>query len=443
MLSSDIDVIGTRSIRQLTHRWLALGSSSRFLALLVGGTAVGQALVFLTTPIISRLYSQTEIGQFGLFLAFLSVAGVAVTARYELAIPSAENDGHATTLLLLSLALIVPVSFVCAAALFVLVRWKLLAFGALPLWTVLAIVPALMAFGAFSALRLWFVRAHRFGEIGRVLIVQGAGRATVPVVLGVMHLGAVGLISGEIVGRLIGVSGMIRGASIPLRIRDQDWLSLRLVAKKYWKHPGILLPSGLLDMLATALPVPLISQYYGVAAAGSFLLIQRLSMVPASLIGTSVGDVFHVRMADAMSADLVIAKQTLNRAAVRLLRIGALVLIPAVLVAPIVLPPLLGPDWSNSGFLFAAIAPWSLGSLVVTPLSRVLAITERKELKLIYDLSALTLLVGIIIASSRAGLGFIQTIALASAGQVIAYAVYFALLRKACESPVLVPILEN
>jgi len=166
-------------------------------------------------------------------------------------------------------------------------------------------------------------------------------------------------------------------------------------------------------------------------------------MVPASLIGTSVGDVFHVRMADAMSADLVIAKQTLNRAAVRLLRIGALVLIPAVLVAPIVLPPLLGPDWSNSGFLFAAIAPWSLGSLVVTPLSRVLAITERKELKLIYDLSALTLLVGIIIASSRAGLGFIQTIALASAGQVIAYAVYFALLRKACESPVLVPILEN
>ena len=425
-------------------RWLPFGIADRAFAGLVGGTALGQALVLASTPFISRLYTQTEIGQFGLFLSFMSVAVVVVTARYELAIPSAQSDDEAITILLLTLRLALPAALLGGASLWLMIKRNLLALGVLPLWTVLAIVPALILLGAFSALRYWFVRERRFGELGSVLVSQGAARAVVPVVLGLLHAGSFGLIAGEIVGRGLGVGRMLRAASTALRTaRHKPWPLVRAVASKHWKYPGVLLPSGLLDVFGLALPIPLISQQYGVAAAGTFLLVQRLTAVPASLIGTSVGDLFHARMAEAMSGDPLLAKRMLDRSARRLLKFGTMVFLPASVIAPFALPPLLGPQWKDSGILLAAVAPWSLASLVVTPLSRVLAITERKELKLVYDTCALTLLVSVILVSSRLGFGLILTVASTSVGQVLAYLVYFLLIRTACDSSAFAPAGAN
>jgi O-antigen/teichoic acid export membrane protein len=401
---------------------------------------LGQVLVLATTPLISRLYTQSEVGEFGLFLSFLSVGVVASTARYELAIPSAETDQDALAILLLTLSLSVPVAFLGGICLWLLIKSNILAFGALPSWTAIVIVPALVLLGAFTALRYWFVRERRFGELGRVIALQGAARAFVPVVLGFAHIGSVGLMSGEIAGRGVGVGRMLRTAYAGLRdARLKSWPVVREVAARHWKYPGVLLPSGLLDVCGLALPVPLISQEYGVAAAGSFLLVQRLTAVPASLVGASVGDIFHSRMAEAMAANPVLAKGILDRAALRLLKFGAVVFLPAAFIAPFVLPPLLGPQWKDSGVLLTAVIPWSLASLIVTPLSRVLAISDKKELKLIYDCSALILLIGAILIGSRLRLGLVATIFLTSAGQVIAYVLYFLLIRRACQSSAFAP----
>lgn len=427
-------------LEQASARWLPFGSTARTFAALVGGTALGQAFVLATTPLISRLYTQSEIGQFGLFLSFLSVGVVASTARYELAIPSAETDEDAIAILYLTMGLSVPVALLGGGCLWLLIRWNILAFGALPSWTSVAIIPALILLGSFTALRYWFVRERRFGELGRVLALQGAARAVVPVILGVLHGGSFGLIAGEIVGRGLGAGRMMRATSKALRtVRVRTWPLVREVAARHWKYPGVLLPSGLLDVLGLALPVPLISQEYGVAAAGTFLLVQRLTAVPAALVGTSAGDVFHSRMAESMVRDPIRARATLDRAALRLLKFGAVVFIPAALIAPLALPPLLGSQWKDSGILLSAVIPWSYASLVVTPLSRVLAITEKKELKLIYDCTALTLLVGVIMIGSQLGLRLTTTVLIASAGQVLAYYLYFLLIRAACASSAFAP----
>ena len=425
---------------QALTRWLPFGTTGRVFAALLGGTAFGQVLVLATTPVIARLYTQSEIGQFGLFLSFLSVGVVASTARYELAIPSAENDEDALAILLLTLSLSVPVAFLGGVCLWLLVKSNLLGFGALPPWTAIVIFPALILLGSFTALRYWFVRERRFGELGKVIALQGTARAFVPVVLGLAHVGSLGLMSGEIAGRGVGVGRMLRAVAVGLRdARLKSWPAIREVAARHWKYTGVLLPSGLLDVFGLALPVPLISQEYGVAAAGTFLLVQRLTAVPASLVGASVGDIFHSRMAEAMAAHPDTAKGTLDRAALRLLKFGAAVFLPAAFIGPFVVPPLLGPQWKDSGLLLAAVIPWSLASLIVTPLSRVLAISERKELKLIYDCTALVLLVALIMIGSRLELGLVVTVFLTSAGQVVAYVLYFLLIRTACQSSAFAP----
>ncbi len=410
------------------------------MASLIGGTAAGQALVFASTPVISRIYSKADLGKLGLFLSFLSVAGVAATARFELAIPGAPRDEEAVELLKLALLVTLPASLVSGAVLWGLRSGGLLSFADLPAWAIAASVPATIAFGWFMALRYWYIRRRRFGAVGKVLIVQSAGRASIPILLGFLTTGPLGLIAGEVVGRLLGVTTLLRGALKDLagpRPRD---VSLRSVASANWKYPGILLPSGLFDALSLSLPIPLISQHFVVAAAGTFLLVQRLSTLPTALVATSAGDVFHVRIVEALGHSADEARRVVNKVAGRLLLIAVVVFVPAIALAPFVLPAFFGPGWWDSGLLFAVVAPWSMATLIVSPVSRVLAVAESKELKLIYDFVSLALLTGSVAVGGYLGWGFIATVAGMSAGQIAAYVLYFFLIRRACVQRTVSPI---
>lgn len=391
---------------------------------------MGQALVMLTTPIVSRLYTDSDMGGFGLFLSFLSVASVVATARYELAIPGAPTDAEADALLFASLSLAVPLSMLGVALLWWFIATNAFGYGVLSPWAVALALPSLLAFAAFGALRYWYVRARRFELIGGVLVVQGVGRALTPVAVAPLHWGAAGLIAGELVGRSLGVARMLRGARPALhRVR------VSVVAdsmRTHWKFPAVMLPSGLLDVLTIALPVPLIAASYGTATAGLFLLVQRLTTVPAGLVGTGIGDVFHLGVSEDVNRKGGEAVRRLDETAKRLLAAGMLVMAPAALLAPWALPPILGPGWSGAGKLFAIVAPWSLASLVIVPLSRILLVVDRKEYKFIYDLLALATLVGALAVGPIAGWSFERTMFVVSAGQCLSYAVYFALLRRAC-----------
>lgn len=415
------------------HSFLARASLTGRVARLVAATATGQSAVLLSTPLIARIYSQAEIGEFGLFLSFLTGSAVAVTARYELSLPSVKDDDEAEDLLRIALILCLPLCVLFALVFAVFIKLNLLSFGLLPWWSGAAMFPALLAAGLFSVVRFWLVRMHRYKDIGSVLITQGLGRALIPIGLGIFQAGTAGLVAGEVIGRVMGLGRVVGALRRPPHSRNRPGgRRLLRVARKNWKYPCILLPSGLFDMVTSALPVPLISYYYGVSAAGAFLIVQRLSTAPALLVGTSAGDVFHTYIVERMVDGTVSARTALMRWSSRLLVLGAAVLIPAAALAPFLLPWVLGPRWRDSGLLFAALAPWSLAMLVVSPLSRLMVVAERKELKLIYDLTALIALVVTVVEGGRLRLPLITTVVIASVGQAAAYCVYFGIIYFAC-----------
>jgi O-antigen/teichoic acid export membrane protein len=185
-------------------------------------------------------------------------------------------------------------------------------------------------------------------------------------------------------------------------------------------------------VLALSLPVPLITASYGVAAAGTFLVVQRLSLLPSAVVASGVGDVLHVEIVEAFAAGGGAARALLGRAALRLLGAAVIVFVPAAALAPWILPSFLGPSWDSAAALFVALAPWSAANLVVSPLSRVLAVSHHKHLKLVYDIVALVALVWAILFGARAGWGLTTTVAFVGALQATAYALYFALIRSAC-----------
>lgn len=352
-----------------------------------GGTALGQALVIATTPIITRLYSPEQMGLMGLFISFVGFASIAVAWRYELAIVSAQDDNEANALLLISLFLVLPTSLLAGLFMLLMIRYDIISYSDLPAWAAGAAAVTLFATGAFTALRYWFVRQTDFSGVSRALVSQGAGRALVPVVLGFAHAGWAGLLAGEVAGRTLGVGRLLRQAwpvmrkSLALFGRD----SYTEAMKRNWKFPALLLPSTMVSVLAATLPLPAISSLFGVAAAGQFLLVWRLIQLPSGFIGDGVADVFHSRLSEAHRTNPDAVRPLLLRVAIKLGLVSLLIYVPIAFASPLVFDKIFGAKWAQAGWLMTVLAPVGLIALVVNPLSRLFAVVNRPELKLAVD----------------------------------------------------------
>lgn len=160
-------------LRRHTRRFLEHGSFRKNVAVLAGGTALGQALTVLVVPALTRLYSPREMGTFAMFQAFVAFVSVAGALRYEAAIVSARDTDEASRLLLSCLLLVLPTSLLFALVLFGLIDVSLLGFGVLPKAAVFFAFPYLLGMCGYTVVRYWLIRAQDFKLLSQVSIVQG------------------------------------------------------------------------------------------------------------------------------------------------------------------------------------------------------------------------------------------------------------------------------
>ncbi|MEO7962882.1 MAG: oligosaccharide flippase family protein [Gemmatimonadaceae bacterium] len=414
--------------------------ASRFVrdvVLLSGSTAVGQALVALATPVLTRLYTPAEFGVFGIFLSAVSVASIGVTLQFDVAVPGARDDDEGRALVVACLVLTIPMTLLLTALLWLASSQVWSGLDAIGTMGVVLLMPALAGFGATSTLRYWLVRRKRFDRLGLVAVGQGASRAIVPMLLAATTAGWAGIAAGEVAGRWFGLSTMLRAALPDLRMAfASGWPGrARVAVRRYASFVGTVLPSSLADVLVISLPLPLLSSAYGASAAGVFLLVQRLVSIPASLVGASVADVFHADASILFRTTPARLPAAVGGVAGHLFRMGAVFLLPLALVAPWGAEIVFGQEWSAAGAALAILTPAALANLVVMPVSRVLFVVRRNELKIVYDVLALVLLIGGLALARRLRLPLLGAIGALSAAQCLSYGVYYFLIRYATLHP--------
>ena len=376
-----------RTILSQGINWLPRGPAQQAALRLGGGTAIAQGLVVLTTPLITRLYTPSEMGQFGLMLSFVAFASVALSLRYDMAIVPAATDEEADRLLIVATAVIVPMVLMAAVLMRLLVYLDLLSFGDLPLAAVAMVAVLLLATGLFGAVRYWAIRQHEFGAIARASVAQGVGRAVFPVGAGVLGAGWSGLILGELAGRMFGVAPLMQIAASRVRTswKQSTWSSLWSSAVLNWRYPAIVTPSSLLDALGGALPLPMVADAFGAAAAGQLFMVQRLAAVSASLVGASVADVFHAKVSLLFRDNPSAVRPAVWRTVSQLAAVACAIYLPLGLVSIWGFSLIFGNAWIEAGYLVALFTPLSIASLAVSPVTRLYLVVNRPELKLIFD----------------------------------------------------------
>jgi len=397
------------------------------------GTVIGQAPFVLITPIITRLCLPAELGIYGLALAFVGITAPAVGLRLELAAISAGDRDDARALLMLSSLAILPATGLCVAVLCALKWLSIGSYDALSWGIVAATGATIAAAGAYSTLRSWLVRRHRFGLVANSLTLQGCVRAGLPLLFAPFGLTALLLILSELVARLSAISLMVGRAGLFAALRGTSLgkSALQERAKRFWKYPVLLGPSALIDAAATSLPVPILATCYGLEVAGKFALVQRLVMLPAALIGSSVGDVFHAHAASIAGQRPGTVGTFLATTAARLLVLAVVVYVPIAVVAPFIAGWVFGRQWTDVGTMIAVLAPLCIAQTIVNPISRGLLLSGREERKLLADVICVVLpLSTLYFASTQPVLVAIACFSIASA---IAYAIYYVVILKALE----------
>ncbi len=358
---------------------LTKNSFIRSVSILSGGTIIGQAILALILPVLTRLYTPEDFGLLGIYTALLMTLSVAACLRLELAIPLPKEDADAANLLALS--------FIAATCFFILLTCLSLAFpvflaeslGKPEFTNYLWLLPlGVWLTASYSILQFWSIRKQRFGMIARTQITRAAAGASTQAGLGFVSLSPYGLIIGHVI--YIGLG------SIPplLLLKNKDRSALIHISlttlwrnlKKHYKFPVFSVPEALLNSALLNLPMVIIATLAGAAEAGALFLAQRIVSIPIGLIG---GNISRAYLGQATAKNKENKLGQFTRTIIwALLKFGIIPCSLIMFLSPIVFPWVFGPEWIRAGVMVQWLAPAIFFQFLASPVSTIFAATKRQ-----------------------------------------------------------------
>jgi O-antigen/teichoic acid export membrane protein len=168
--------------------------------------------------------------------------------------------------------------------------------------------------------------------------------------------------------------------------------------------------------------------FYGLNTGGSYALVAQTLALPAVLITANVADAFHSRAALISQRDPKALPGFVKRIAAVLLLLGACPAAVLVAFGPRLFELVFGSKWVEAGMMAAWAAPRFLAQFVVSPLSRVVLVVGRPEVKFIYDVMIFAGTIGVFAIAHHQGWPVMMLVAALAALNTAAYAVFFLLL---------------
>jgi O-antigen/teichoic acid export membrane protein len=143
------------------------------------------------------------------------------------------------------------------------------------------------------------------------------------------------------------------------------------------------------------------------------------------LVGRAVGQVYTAEAAKLAITDIPELERMFKQTALRLLLLGAGMLIPIVLAMQVAIVPIFGAVWKPAGAYILVLSPALLAQFVNSPLSQTLVLFRRLRLQAFLDALRLICIVVALAACYFLKYSVTTALALVSLISVILYGVYF------------------
>ncbi|WGS29839.1 oligosaccharide flippase family protein [Bradyrhizobium sp. ISRA464] len=344
------------------------------MATIAGGSAAGQLIVLAATPLLSRIYSPAQFGEYAVFLAVCNVFVAVACLRYDAALNASADNQIIRIFVVACLAAAITAALVLA---FVCSRWGERLFRQAvgthlsPYW----IAAAALICGIYQATSTLTIRRGQFGWSS----VLRAGQPTTFSVAAITL--PIGLIGSCLLGFL---TALPLAAKFIAGLRSTD---VREVASEAWRFrefPLMSLPTSILDTVSLAIPIWFISSQYSSMDAGNFAQAQRLLAAPVMLFALAVGQVFMKRAGDVVRAGQS-ARGFQRRVVISLAGATCVLVAFVALFGSPVLSLLLGNHWrTDTAFLLLVFAPVAVRSCV-SPVTGIFILKRRLRICAIWQ----------------------------------------------------------
>lgn len=403
-------------------------ASVRDVLKLAGGTAGSQVITVAATPIITRLYGPESFGVLATFASILALLNVVSSLRYELAIAVPEDDDEAITLVWLCFVL-VAISTALTALGVVLLRNQLVGWLQQPvLKPLLWLLPVgVLVTGVYQPLSYWAIRRKHFGLLAQTKFRQSIiGVATN---LAAAPLGTIGLLLGQIVSQSAGFEAILRQSAAALLGRPRPTPAVLLKTLRRYSHFGIYSsPAGLINTIGNQVPNLIIASAFGPVQLGQLALAQRVLLLPAGVIGSSVGQVFLSQAAERHRTGTMPA--LIRQASRRLLAYGLIAALAASFLVSPMMPLLFGLEWAPTRWIVPLLTPLFLGQIIISPLSMAFIAARLNSNEMLAQVVLVTIRVGVLLGSIYFGLSFQPAILAYSMACLAGYSTYGLILAQ-------------
>ena len=265
------------------------------ITIVMTGTVLAQALGFVISPIISRLFSPADFGVFGSFNSVLGIVTAGITLEYSAALILPKKKNDALNLLVFSCICTTVISFCSMIVFFTFPAYFKSILKAPSPWVLLLLILGIFINGLNQTFQAWCVREKSFKHTSASQVIRSLSANGMQIGIGFLKGSSLGLIWSSVLADGLATINLARVAVRDFKGLYKD-ISLRQMKRlviEYRDFPTYSASMAIINAASMGLPILLLTHYYGLAVAGAYAFGLRIISLPMSFVERALKQVLY------------------------------------------------------------------------------------------------------------------------------------------------------
>lgn len=318
-------------------------------SVLFSGNVIANAISFLSVPILSRIYSQADFGDYAIVTSVASILIISTAFGLTSAIMAPKDDDDSRKIITtayITQSILISLFAIVLVILYLLFGYRLYSFSGNYLLSIILLYIYSLIYSMFSFLSVFTNRQKKNRVLFWNALINSIALLVLTIPLGLIGLGGAGYIIAASCSYLVADAQMIYHTQPFIKI--QLFKSLRELYSKYRDFILFQYPSNILGTFTVQLPNQMFSRFFGNASLGGYAMCERLLGVPMRLIGSPISTVYFRQASSYIKENKDLSDFT-YRLITKVLWVSLVPVILVLLFAKPVLTFILGEEWTSVG----------------------------------------------------------------------------------------------
>lgn len=386
--------------------------------LMILSSGIAQVILIITTPIITRLYSPTEFGEFTIFSNIAMILIPIINARYDLLIVNTKNDRSANILSQISF-LISLLILLILIPIFAISAWLYPNF----ILDFIFIIIMLFLVSLTNIFTNYLNKGRKYKVLSLINVFRAGSMALLQIIFGLLALGSLGLIIGfslsYIAGITLGYKTFKKHFNI---VRDKEETKALFLENK--NQLVYSTPSILLNSLSFSVVVFFIGILYTNTEVGIYGMAIRVLGIPVTIISLGLSKIF-MQQANDYYIEYGNFRNLLLKFSSILVIVSIILYVPLYLFSEELVNILLGHSWVDAITVIKIVIPLFVIRLIVSTVSLSVIVLQKQQLELILQALFLIGTTATFVISKMLNLTFLNFVSINTVVLIVSYMIFF------------------